>query len=99
MNLTDLLLMRQELMLVLLALVVVIVDLAIEDKRKAVIIGITLVLFSIITVVGFLPSKEGNLFGGMYNTTHLIVAMKNVLNVALLIILSQSVKWVRNEEQ
>jgi NADH-quinone oxidoreductase subunit N len=97
MNFTDLLLMRQELMLVILTLLVVIVDLAVHDDKKDVVIGFALVLFAVITLVGFIPSGEGSLFGGMYKTTPLLVFMKNILNIALLIILMQSVKWIRKE--
>jgi len=97
MNFTDLLLMRQELLLVLLTVLVVIIDLSVEDKRKDLVIGFTLVLFTIITLVGFIPLREGSLFGGMYNSTTLLVNMKNILNIALLIVLLQSVKWMRNE--
>src|SRR5512145_231434 len=97
MNFADLLLMRQELMLVLLTLLVVIVDLAVDDNRKNIVIGFAIVLFTMITLAGFIPMREGSLFGGMYNTTSLQVIMKNILNVALLIVLLQSVKWRRKE--
>jgi NADH-quinone oxidoreductase subunit N len=97
MNFTSLMLMRQELLLTLLTIMVVIIDLAVGDKKKDVVIGLALVLFSMITVVGFLPSPEGILFGGMYNTTPLLVTMKNILNIALLIVLLQSVRWMRHE--
>lgn len=96
MNFTDLLIMRQELMLVLLTVLVVFIDLMIEEKRKDVIIWFALVLFGIITLVGFIPSLEGSLFGGMYNSSGLLVAMKNILNLAMLIVLLQSVKWMRS---
>ena len=96
MNFTDILLMRQELLLTLLTIMVVIVDLAVEDKNKEVVIGFALVLFSIVTLVGFFPSREGSSFGGMYNATPLLATMKNVLNIALMIVLLQSVKWLRN---
>ena len=89
--------MRQELMLALLTVLVVIVDLAVKDNRKNIVIGVALVLFTVITLVGFVPSREGSFFGGMYNTTHLLVVMKNILNLAMLIVLLQSVKWMRKE--
>ena len=97
MNLTDLLLMRQELMLTILTLLVLVFDLAVEEKRKDLVIYFTLILFSLVTVAGFIPFSGGSLFGGMYNSTPLLVTMKNILNIAVLIVLLQSVKWMRNE--
>jgi NADH-quinone oxidoreductase subunit N len=98
MNFTTFLLMRQELLLVILTLFVVIIDLATAENKKHRVINLTLLLFGMITVAGFLPSKEGSLFGGMYNSTLLLVAMKNILNIALLIVLLQSVKWLQKDE-
>lgn len=96
MNFTSLMLMRQELLLTILTIMVVMIDLAVGDKKKDVVIGFALVLFSIITVVGFIQPGEGILFGGMYNSTPLLVTMKNILNIALLIVLLQSVRWMRH---
>lgn len=97
MNFNDLLLMRQELLLVLITLLVLVVDLAVAEKRKNTVIGVTLLLFSIVTLAGFLPLREGSLFGGMYNTSALHVTMKNILNIALLIVMLQSVNWLKQE--
>jgi NADH-quinone oxidoreductase subunit N len=49
-------------------------------------------------VVGFLPAQTGVLFGGMYHTDGLTILMKNILNVGVLIILFQSVTWLKKEE-
>ena len=98
MNFSDILTMRHELLLTLLALVVLIIDLNLHNRDKHLIIPITLALFFIHTVVGFLPSQPSSLFGGMYHTTALIVLMKNILNVGVLIVLLQSVTWLKKEE-
>jgi len=98
MNFSDILTMRHELMLTIIALVVLIIDLNLHNRDKHLIIPITLSLFFIHTVVGFLPSQPNFLFGGMYNTTALLVLMKNVLNVGVLIVLLQSVTWLKKEE-
>ena len=90
--------MRHELLLTLIALVVLIIDLNLHNRDKHLIIPITLALFFIHTVVGFLPSAPSILFGGMYHTTVLLVTMKNILNVGVLIILFQSVTWLKKEE-
>ncbi len=98
MNFSDILTMRHELVLTLIALVVLIIDLNLHNRDKHFIIPITLSLFFIHTVIGFLPSQASTLFGGMYRTTTLLVTMKNVLNVGVLIILLQSVTWLKKEE-
>jgi NADH-quinone oxidoreductase subunit N len=98
MNFSDILTMRHELLLTLIALVVLIIDLNLHNRDKHFIIPITLALFTIHTVVGFLPSVPSTLFGGMYHTTALLVTMKNILNVGVLIILLQSVTWLKKEE-
>ena len=98
MNFSDILTMRHELMLTVMALVILIIDLNLHNRDKHLIIPITLALFFIHTVVGFLPSEPSILFGGMYHTTVLLVTMKNILNVGVLIILFQSVTWLKKEE-
>ena len=98
MNFSDILTMRHELMLTIIALVVLIIDLNLHNRDKHFIIPIAISLFFIHTVVGFLPSQPSTLFGGMYHTTALIVLMKNILNVGVLIILLQSVTWLKKEE-
>ena len=98
MNFSDILTMRHELLLTIIALVILIIDLNLHNRDKHLIIPITLALFFIHTVVGFLPSQPGSLFGGMYHTTALIVLMKNILNVGVLIVLLQSVTWLKKEE-
>lgn len=98
MNFYDILTMRHELMLTVLALVVLIIDLNLHNRDKHLIIPITLSLFLIHTLVGFLPSQPSTLFGGMYHTNALLVMMKNILNVGVFIILLQSVTWLKKEE-
>jgi len=98
MNFSDILTMRHELMLTVLALVVLIIDLNLHNRDKHLIIPITLSLFFIHTVIGFLPSQPSILFGGMYRTNALLVMMKNILNIGVLIILLQSVTWLKKEE-
>jgi NADH-quinone oxidoreductase subunit N len=98
MSFSDILTMRHEVMLTLLALAVLIIDLNLSNRNKNLIIPITLSLFFIHTVVGFFPSAEVTLFGGMYRTNNLLVLMKNILNIGVLIILLQSVTWLKQQE-
>jgi NADH-quinone oxidoreductase subunit N len=98
MSFSDILTMRHEVMLTLLALVVLIIDLNLSNRNKHLIIPITLSLFFIHTVVGFFPSADMTLFGGMYRTNGLLLLMKNILNIGVLIILLQSVTWLQQPE-
>ena len=97
MTLADLLFMRQELMLTLLALIILILDISIPENRKDTITLWAIILFGAITLIGFLPAVPGELFGGMYKTNALLSSMKNILNLGMFIILLQSVRWMRME--
>jgi NADH-quinone oxidoreductase subunit N len=94
MNIGQFLLMRHEMVLVLLALVILILELAIKDDKKHVIIPVSIVLFLITLIVGFLPVESATLFGGSYNTGPLVATMKNVLNIGVFIVFLQSAIWL-----
>jgi len=98
MSISDILSMRHEIALTLLALVVLIIDLNLDSKNKHKIIPIALALFSIHTLIGFLPNRELVLFGGMYRSSALLVMMKNILNLGVLIVLFQSVGWLKKPD-
>lgn len=98
MNIYDFLIMRHELVLVFIALVLLIIDLALKPANKRHIIPVAVVLFIIHTIIGFLPATGGILFGGMFHSTPLLVMMKNVLNIGVLIILLQSYSWLMKPE-
>ena len=89
------LLMRHELVLVLTILILLVLELNFEGERKKSIITITTMLFAAITLIGFIPMETGSLFGGMYVTDPLRVLMKNILNIAVLIIFLQSGTYLR----
>jgi len=90
--------MRHELILTALVLLVLIIDMNLKRRQKHLIIPISLTLFFIHTVVGFLPAQTGVLFGGMYHTDTLTILMKNILNVGVFIVLLQSTTWLKKEE-
>jgi NADH-quinone oxidoreductase subunit N len=98
MSFSDILSMRHEVMLTLLALIVLIIDLNLANRNKHLIIPITLSLFLIHTVAGFIPSHDFTLFGGMYRSNSLLIMMKNILNIGVFIILLQSVTWLKLPE-
>lgn len=98
MNLHDFLLMRHELLLTLVAVLILVFDLGVGEKRKTRVIPFAIGLFFVNITIGFLPSGEGILFGGMYRTNALVVMMKNILNIGLLIVMLQSAAYLRKEE-
>jgi len=90
--------MRQELLLTIAALVILIAEIATSDDKKASIIPFALGLFALVTAVGFIPGQEGTLFGGSYQSTQLTMMMKNILNLAVLIVFFQAESWLKKED-
>ncbi len=99
MNFTDLLLMRHELMLVLLAAIILIADLFFDEKGSGPKIRILATgLFFINLIIGFLPAETGEMFGGMYRTSEMHILIKNILNIGVFIVFLQSDRWLAHEE-
>lgn len=96
MNLQSFLLMRHEIMLVLALVIVLIAELSTENKKS--IINLSIILMLVDTIIGFLPVPEGSLFGGMYQTSHQTVLMKNILNMGVLILFFQVAEWIKKPE-
>ncbi len=96
MNLESFLLMRHEIVLTIALLIILIAELSTENKKS--IINLSLFLFAAVTAIGFIPSAEGTLFGGMYQTSHLTVMMKNILNVGTVILFFQVADWIKKPE-
>ena len=90
MNIEQFLLMRHEMMLIILVLFILVLELAIKEEKKKVIIPISIVLFFITLLVGFLPVETATLFGGSYSTGPLTAMLKNVLNIGVFIVFLQS---------
>jgi NADH-quinone oxidoreductase subunit N len=98
MNLGQFLLMRHELLLTLAAVVVLIAEIATSDKNKTRLIPFSIGIFALITLIGFIPGPAGTLFGGSYQASPLTGMMKNILNLAVLIIFLQAESWLKKEE-
>lgn len=98
MSFSDFLTMRQELTLTLVTILILIIDLNLKPVQKHRVIPFALGLFALHTVSGFLSAPEGVLFSGMYRASALTNLMKNILNVGVLIILFQSVSWLRKPD-
>lgn len=92
------LLMRHELVLVALILTVLVAEIFIDGSRKRQVLPLSLLLFTLHTALGFVPSAQGSLFGDMFVVSQLLTTMKNILNIGVLIVLLQSIAWLRTEE-
>src|SRR4030042_1520718 len=98
MSLTNFLLMRHELLLIIAALLVLMAEIFHDPAKKRSINLFSVGLFVVVTIIGFLPSPSGTLFGGMYEVTDLRLIMKNIHNIGSLLVLIQSVTWLNKEE-
>ncbi len=88
------LLMRNELVLTLVILILLIADIFVADKNKKSVSYIAVGLFAVHTLIGFMPLKDGILFGGMFVTNPLVSGFKNILNVGVLLIILLAVSWL-----
>jgi len=89
--------MRHEILLTLVVLYQLIADLTEKQNKKRVVTA-TLILFAVVTVIGFVPAAPARLFGSMYITDDLRMFLKNVLMVSTFIILLQSAGWMSKPE-
>ena len=96
MDITSFLIMKQELLLTLITLFILVSEISISDKRR--IIPISIVLFGVHTIFGFFYNSYGSIFGGMYQNNELVNLMKNILNLGVFIVLLQSSTWLSEEE-
>jgi NADH-quinone oxidoreductase subunit N len=98
MNISQFFIMRHELLLTVAALIMLIAEIATSEKNTKRLIPFFIWIFTVITLVGFLPAESGILFGGSYQSNSLTVLMKNVLNIGVLIIFLQAEGWLKRDE-
>ena len=96
MELSQFIIMKHELLLTIIAMVLLVAEIAFDNKKK--VIPLAILLFGAHSIFGFFGNESGSLFGGMYQTSELIILMKNILNIGVFIILLQSVNWLRKSE-
>ena len=99
MDFSNFLMMRQELGLLAAFVILLFFDIVAGGTRamrwfRPVAIG----LVALLTAWGFFPAAQGAAFGGMYVSTPLTALMKNILNLATLIVLLQAGEWLRKPE-
>ena len=92
MNFDNFLFMRDEIVLAVFILILLLADIFVKDRKSMNLIAVG--LFALHTVIGLFPNATGSLFGGMYITTPLVNSFKDILNVGVLLTLMISVSWV-----
>ncbi len=97
MNWNQILLLRNEIVLTIIILLILISDLIVKDNRKKILSNLAISLFVIHIIIGVIPMPEGSLFGGMYKTNNLISGFKIILNIGVLLILLQSASWLHDK--
>ena len=83
-------------MLTVALIIILIAELSTENKKS--IVNLSMLLLVAVTIIGFIPSREGTIFGGMYQTDHLKVLMKNILNIGTTILFFQVAEWIKKPE-
>jgi len=97
MDYSQFLLMPQEIGLLVVFLLVFIYDTFMPDRSQRHMPVFTLIMFALYTLYCFVPVPAGDAFGGMFRTNAPTWAMKNILNVGVLLVFLQAVKWTNSE--
>lgn len=97
MNIDSFLLMRQEILLLAIALLLIVAEIFMSQSKKNSIVHLAIFLFGIHTIVGFYAIEESSLFGGMFRTNGMIHFFKNILNLGVFILLLQSADWLQEK--
>ena len=102
MDYSQFLAMKQEICLLVVFLLVFLNDTFLPRRSQDSLGWITCVLFALFTAFGFCPhvwNTSDAVFAGMYVSTPAVATIKNILNVGVLIVLIQSLKWANSEVQ
>lgn len=99
MDLSNYLLMKHELSLIVVFLLFIFYDLFASEKAKKYYFPVACLLFLAHTIAGFcFGMKEGQSFAGMYVTGPAYVTIKNILNIGVLLIFLQANSWLKEKE-
>ncbi|MDR3339044.1 MAG: NADH-quinone oxidoreductase subunit N [Candidatus Symbiothrix sp.] len=98
MDFNNFLLMGQEIGLIAVFLILFIYDIIGSEKSKRYFYPFTCIIFAIFTLWGFCPKPAGEAFGGMFISSDMTVLMKNILNIATLIVFLQTFRWLDAED-
>lgn len=93
-----LILMKAELVITLIIFILLFLKLGNKELKNESWLTLVNVLLLINLLSGFFFSKEGKLFGDMFETGELICFEKNLLNLGVFIISLQSYNWLKNHK-
>ncbi len=91
------LMMPQELGLLAVFLLVFLYDTFMPKSTQKGLPLFATIAFGIYMILGFLPVKEGLIFGEMFQADKATWVIKNILNIGTFIVLLQAVKWANSE--
>ncbi len=99
MDYSQFLAMKQEIGLLIVFLLVFLYDTFFSKKAQGALPVVTTVFMAILTVLGFctVPKDTVTAFGGMYFTSPVLYAIKNILNVGALIVMIQAIRWADSD--
>ncbi len=99
MDYSQFLALKQEIGLLIVFLLVFLYDTFCSHRSAKAVPMIATVLMGVLVAWGFCPVVKApeTAFAGMYVTSPVMVAIKNILNVGVFIVLIQSVKWANSE--
>lgn len=97
MDYSQFLMMPQELGLLAVFLLVFLFDTFMPKKSQGSLSVFTSVVFGAFTVANYFMLQRGTAFSGMFETTAATFVMKSILNIGMLIVLVQSIKWANSE--
>ena len=99
MDYSQFLALQQEIGLLIVFLLVFLYDTFAPRKSQGMLPAISTVLMLTLTIWGFCPLVKADAvaFAGMYVTSPVMAAIKNILNVGVVIVLIQSIKWANSE--
>lgn len=102
MDYSQFLAMKQEIGLLVVFLLVFLYDTFMPKRAQGGLSVFTTVVFALFTALCFCPafmSGAGDAFAGMYVTSPVMIAIKNILNVGVLIVLIQASRWANSDLQ
>lgn len=98
MDLSNYLLMKHELSLVVVFLLLIFYDLFASDSAKKYYFPVACTFFLAHTVLCFFFKDNGESFAGMYVTGPAYLTVKNILNIGVLLILLQANSWLKRPD-
>ncbi|MCH5319502.1 MAG: NADH-quinone oxidoreductase subunit N [Paramuribaculum sp.] len=95
MDYSQFLVMKQEIGLLIVFLIVFLCDTFMSRRSQGAIGIISCIFFAAFTILGFIPPilNPGDAFSGMYNSAPVVINIKNILNVGVLIVMIQALRW------